>query len=101
MPELTSQTFRDCLHTNFAMDAAPGGTVQLELMELTEGSHSARLENFSLIFRGPLSPYYPQRIYRLNHDLLGELELFLVPVGPDGSGMLYEAVFNRLRDGAR
>lgn len=101
MPQLTSQEFRDCLQTRFAMDAASGGTVPLELVEVSEGNYSPRLECFSLIFRGPLSPFYPQCIYRLSHEKLGEMELFLVPVGPDSSGMRYEAVFNRLRDGAR
>lgn len=101
MPQLTNQNFRDCLHTRFLMEVAPGGTVPLELVEITEGNYSPRLENFSLFFRGPLSPFYPQRIYRLSHEELGEMEIFLVPVGPDSNGMRYEAVFNRLRDGAR
>lgn len=101
MQDLTSQNFRDCLHTRFVMDAAPGAAVPLELVEITESSYSQRVDNFSLIFVGPASPFYPQRIYRLSHEKLGELELFLVPVGPDANGMLYEAVFNRLRDGAQ
>jgi hypothetical protein len=36
----------------------------------------------------------PQRIYRLQHEELGQLELFLVPIGPDADGMCYEAVFS-------
>jgi hypothetical protein len=35
----------------------------------------------------------PQRIYRLEHDELGALDLFLVPIGRDDSGVRYEAVF--------
>jgi len=27
------------------------------------------------------------------HDELGAYEIFLVPVGPDGKGMVYEAIF--------
>jgi hypothetical protein len=45
------------------------------------------------MFRGPTGPILPQRIYRLRHPVMGELDLFLVPIGPDGEGMRYEAVF--------
>ena len=49
---------------------------------------------FSLIFRAPPGTPLPQRIYRLHHEELGLLELFLVPIGPDADGMCYEAVFS-------
>jgi len=48
---------------------------------------------FSVVFRGPMTPMLPQRIYRLAHDELGEFELFIVPLGPDREGLRYEAVF--------
>jgi hypothetical protein len=48
---------------------------------------------FSVVFRGPMTPMLPQRIYRLAHDELGEFELFMVPLGPDREGLRYEAVF--------
>ena len=38
----------------------------------------------------------PQGIHRLTHSNLGELELFLVPVGRDSAGFQYEAAFNNL-----
>jgi hypothetical protein len=49
---------------------------------------------FSLVFlsRGPAP--LPQRIYRLEHPTLGAMELFLVPLGPQGGRMRFEAVFN-------
>jgi hypothetical protein len=49
---------------------------------------------FSLVFRSPPGAPMPQRIYRLQHEELGDLELFLVPIGPDADGMCYEAVFS-------
>jgi hypothetical protein len=36
----------------------------------------------------------PQGIYRLELPERGHAELFVVPIGPDGDGMRYEAVFN-------
>ena len=35
----------------------------------------------------------PQQTLTLEHEALGELQLFLVPVGPRDGGMAYEAVF--------
>jgi len=67
------------------------------LVEVNEGVNTDRVESFSLLFRGPISPFFPQAIYRLHHEKLGTMDLFLVPMGPDRDGMRYEAVFNRLR----
>jgi len=48
---------------------------------------------FSVVFRGPLEPVLPQRIYGFRNETLGSFELFIVPIGPDDDGMRYEAVF--------
>jgi hypothetical protein len=53
----------------------------------------ASREQFSLHFRGPSTPALAQRIYRLEHSQLGTLDIFLVPIRRDVSGMTYEAVF--------
>jgi uncharacterized protein DUF6916 len=67
------------------------------LIEVTPAgtyAHGPRRTPFSVVFRSPPGAPLPQRIYRLHHDELGALELFLVPIGPDEEGMLYEAVFS-------
>jgi hypothetical protein len=48
---------------------------------------------FSLVFRGPTTPLLPQGTYALHHADLGELSLFLVPLGPKDDEMRYEAAF--------
>lgn len=54
-----------------------------------------RREPFSLIFSGPREMPLGQRIHRLRHVVLGDLEIFLVPIGPGPEGAArYEAVFN-------
>lgn len=53
-----------------------------------------RTEPFSLVFLGPLSPVLPQRTWDLAHPALGTVAVFLVPIGPQGGRMRYEAVFN-------
>ena len=50
-------------------------------------------EPYSLIFRGPAEPVLEQGIVSLKHSGLGDVAIFLVPIGPDSQGMCYEAVF--------
>jgi hypothetical protein len=50
-------------------------------------------EPFSLVFRGPAAPPLQQRTYPLSHEMLGTLEIFIVPIGGDPQGQLYEAIF--------
>jgi hypothetical protein len=49
---------------------------------------------FSIVFLGPTEPVFPQRIYRFEHEELGEFDLFVVPIGQDEIGTSYEAVFS-------
>lgn len=69
--------------------------IALELVEVTAGGQRPQRNRrgFSLVFRGPRSPQLLQSIYRLEHDAMGELELFLVPIAAEPQGALYEAVF--------
>lgn len=89
----TIQEFAPHLHTPFMI--AQAEEYELELAEITAYSH-AQLEQFSLIFAGPASPWLQQGLYTLVHAEIGECELFLVPLGPDGLRMRYEAAFSRL-----
>lgn len=72
---------------------------QVELIEVGDlGAASVadrdRRHPFSLIFREAGRAYSPQGIYRIEHPAFGALDLFLVPIGPDSQGMLYQAIFN-------
>jgi len=91
-----SQHFAECLHTPFEIRAPGGGTVTFVLIRVSEKRDSPKLEQFSLIFQGPMTPLLPQQILTLKHDKLGELSLFFVPIGPlEEGGMGYEVIFNR------
>lgn len=57
-----------------------------------------REESFTLLFRASTEIELRQTTYRLKHDTLGTIELFLVPVErKSGPWRFYEAVFNRLQ----
>jgi len=92
---LTHETFAPCLGQPFQIETDAEPALDCELVEVTPRSEQRDGRRpFSLLFRGPAAPILPQRIYRLRHPTLGELDLFLVPIGPSGDGIGYEAVFN-------
>ena len=92
---LTKAMFEENLNTRFWLVDEHSEIQVLDLVELTNGHSSPRQEQFSLRFRGDREKVFPQRIYPMKHDAIGELELFLVPIARDDSGTFYEAVFNR------
>jgi hypothetical protein len=94
---LHSPDFAECLHTVFQIQAPGGGIVPLELISVTERDDAPRLEQFSLLFRGPAAPLLPQQIHDWSHEKLGNRKMFFVPIGPLEGGMGYEVVFNRIR----
>jgi hypothetical protein len=71
-----------------APDGAP--PFEAQLVEVTEiGREPGGRAPFSIVLQGGPSPPLPQRIYRVEHDELGPIEIFLVPIAADR----YEAVF--------
>jgi hypothetical protein len=101
LDKLTVGLFAECVGSPFRMHVGSGAVLEVELIEATAlPPGSARVEEpsrrapFSLLFRGPTTPWVPQGIYRLENEKFGALEFFLVPIGPDEKGMRYEAIFN-------
>lgn len=66
----------------------------VEASELPPHHKSLRADAFQLKFTGPGPAYLQQMIHRLSHPVLGELEIFLVPIGTHGDGFIYQAIFN-------
>jgi hypothetical protein len=60
------------------------------------GAEDAGNEKFSLRFRGPVQQSLGQDTYRLDHQHLGRLAIFIVPIGSlDTAHCHYEAIFDR------
>lgn len=93
--DISHQEFGACLNQPFRA-SVEGVGLEIELIGVaTWGESQAdRRQPFSLTFRGPSNPVLAQRIYALENETLGTLEIFLVPIGPDKQGMQYEAVFS-------
>jgi hypothetical protein len=86
------------LQQTFTIDAGDGVKVPATLVEVqargqSEGHGSSGRQPFSAVFRARGDAVLPQRIYAVSNPVLGELHLFLVPIGPDEAGLRYEAVF--------
>lgn len=95
--ELNAKLFSEYVGGIFTISTGVPEPMKLELYEVTENNLSPALDQFSVFFRGPLSPVMQQHTAKLEHEQLGSLELFLVPIGPDEKGMRYQAVFSRFR----
>lgn len=97
LENLNEQIFSAHRNSTFRLCAPNSEPLDLELIDVVKKDMSPRMESFSLIFRGPGEHCLPQKMHTLDHEKLGRLALFLVPIGMDAKGLCYEAVFNRIR----
>lgn len=98
MSDLKKENFDPHLNGKFKMKLEGGHDLEVELIDITE-KNTDDSERFSLVFKGPKDKPVGQRIYEMNHDKMGDMSIFLVPITygkPDA--MYYEAVFNRLKE---
>jgi hypothetical protein len=87
---LTLDDFRPLLHGRFRVAPDDAPAFEVELVHVTEiPREPGGRAPFSLVFQGGPNPPLPQRIYRVEHEELGELDIFLVPIAADQ----YEAIF--------
>jgi hypothetical protein len=88
--------FAKNLNSKFRIRIDESQTVESELTEVSELLLSPRQERFSLVFRVSNEFSLGQGQRPFEHDVMGQFELFLVPISRDDAGTYYEAVFNRL-----
>lgn len=95
---ITLEDFEPCLGQTFHVPLENADGIELELIQVkplgAADSKAQVRQSFSLLFRGPLQPMVGQQVLKFENSTLGELELFLVPIGPDDVGMLYDVTFN-------
>jgi hypothetical protein len=92
---LTYEDFKNRLNSQYIINTAEAD-VSIQLFELSEHKVSAQQERFSLLFKGPLGLFLPQKMYPCRHEEMGVFDLFIVPVAQVKDGFVYEAVFNRI-----
>jgi hypothetical protein len=90
LEDLTIDDFRPLLNDHFRIAPDGADAFEVELVEVTEiPREPGGRAPFSLVFRGGPNPPLPQQIYRVEHEKLGGLDIFLVPIAVDQ----YQAVF--------
>jgi len=91
--QLRSADFEPHVHTTFQIELPTA--LEVELAAVTDNSNQ-QVEQFSLLFMGPISSPLGQGTYAFLHAKMGRQELFIVPIGPRDGKLAYEAVFARL-----
>ena len=94
LTDATHELFNDVVGDSFSIVAEGATAIELASVEVRPSPDSAARAPFILTFQGPVEALLPQSIYVLEHNKLGQLEIFLVPIAQDDHHVLYEAVFN-------
>jgi hypothetical protein len=100
---LTNESFAPHVGERFEIVPADGEAFEAVLASSDETTYGEREQwlasidrvPFSLVFHAPGGELLPQQTFTLRHPELGELAIFLVPLGPASDGTVaYEAVFS-------
>jgi hypothetical protein len=94
---LKAEDFSPYLNQVMYIRFEEGARLPAELLQVTELENYNKLERqpFSIVFKtAQTTAYYQQAIYTIEHPDKGDMEVFLVPLGPGNGGMKYEAVFS-------
>lgn len=99
--QLNEEIFAQYLNTKFQI-RLDDKSVELELVKVIGDKSGMEkldgVERFSLYFLGPGDIYLGQQVYKMEHEALGDLEIFIVPVGRRNERYEYEAVFSRMEE---
>jgi len=93
----SKQEFLGASNTVFEANDGEGNKFEISLVSVDEIVSNEFQENFSLLFRAGTDAGVQQGIYHLRHKDLGAMDLFLVPVKKDETGLYLEAVFNLIK----
>lgn len=93
LKDINLDTFQPLAGADFTA-ALQDGDITLVLREATAMGKGLREGGaFSLLFSGPDGVHIQQGVLSLFQPQIGNVELFLVPVGETPHGLSYEAVF--------
>lgn len=101
LTELNEDTFARHLNTKFYVPLEDK-KVELELVKVIsdkgELDKIEGVDRFSIYFTGPVDSFLQQRIYTFEHEALGQMEIFIVPIARQDDKYHYEAVFSRMTE---
>ncbi len=93
--EIKMNDFQGCLNDLFRIHLDENQSLQFKLIEAKELSNfnQDKGKPFSLLFSSEEKGILPQQVYTIEHSQLGNLDVFLVPIGSDEKSINYEAIF--------
>ena len=94
--QLKIDDFSKYLNAKFKVYRTDDDIFEAELGGVYELRNDDVLQTFSVEFLLPGEFGAEQKIYKIEHPELGAMELLIVPVGQDESGIRFEAIFNRV-----
>ena len=101
LEKLTLESMRPHLRSEFRVVGKEETQAILTLVEVRDLTTEATAPRgadqrapFSLLFLAPTEFRIPQGLIVLENESLGSMEIFVVPVAEDESGLYYEAIFN-------
>lgn len=96
--ELSIELFQEKVGESFEIHFRDDHLIKVKLTavkKLGEPGKTGYRFPFSLSFHTGLKEFYfEQATFKISHPELGSIDMFLVPIGTDDSGMIYEAIFN-------
>jgi hypothetical protein len=102
LSRLTWDSFYPYIETNFAFRDSGGSAVDLQLAKMADTKPRGfkptgpGQECFAMTFSGSLRKPLVQDVYSVEHFALGSYRLLITVVGKTRTGILYEAVINRI-----
>ncbi len=96
MELINAETFITAQQQTFLVDLGNQQEIPLVLIEVKIFDQQPGLNRqpFSLLFSGPKQPVLSQATYRFVHQELGQLDIFIVPVGQDAQSVTYQAIYS-------
>jgi hypothetical protein len=92
-PEFAAQVDSD-----FVVVAGEDRRLPMRLVGIEDGYSTPDNEQFALHFHVTAEMPPHQGTYRVEHEALGPMDVFLVPIAQEGDTLVLEAVFNRFVD---
>ena len=98
--KLTYGVFEPLLNQSFLIHYGNSETLPVTMIEATrwgltpETPEQAENRPFSLVFQSTIRQHLPQGTFQISHEILGDQQIFIVPLAPNAVGIQYQAVFN-------
>jgi hypothetical protein len=91
------QDFSEFLNQKLTIRDSENIKIDTQIIQVLVYENNAKVERipFSVVLRiENNAPRLNQGVYIIEHPIKGDLALFIVPIGNDSEGMMYEIVFS-------